>query len=83
MISVIQTNLSRMDTAKNLLTQAAGERTGDVLIISEQSRGPPDNVRRQSSCDSSTQVVFTDTARLGMMTSFRGRGYVGVSDGGS
>lgn len=46
MISVIQTNLSRMDTAKNLLTQAAGERTGDVLIISEQSRGPPDNVRR-------------------------------------
>lgn len=82
MINVIQTNLKRMGTAMNLLSQAACERETDVLIINEQPRGPPDGERRQSSVDSSAQVVLTDSARLAMAALFRGRGYVGVSTGG-
>lgn len=82
MINVIQTNLKRMGSAMNLLSQVARERETDVLIISEQPRGPPDSERRQSSIDSSPQVVLTDSARLTMEALFCGRGYVGVSAGG-
>lgn len=82
MINVIQTNLKRMGSAMNLLSQAARERETDVLIISEQPRGPPDGERRQLSVDSSTQVVLTDSARLTMAALFHGKGYVRVSAGG-
>lgn len=68
--------------ARCLLSQAVREREIDILMISEQPRGPPDDDRRRSSLDSSVQIVISDTMRLAMVPEFRGRGFVGVITGG-
>lgn len=71
-----------MGTARSLLTQAALEREADVLIISEQPRGPPDDDKCRSSSDSGSQVALTDFTRMVVLASFSGNGYVGVNTGG-
>lgn len=83
MIRFIQVNLRRMGAARSLLNQAARERETDVLLISEQPRGPPDNDKCRSSVDHGAQIFLTDSARIAVDASFSGRGgFVGVSAGG-
>lgn len=81
MISLIQINLKRMGTARSLLSQAARESGVDILLISEQPRGPSDDERCMSSNDLSAQIVLAEMVRLSMSHEFSGRGYVGVSVG--
>lgn len=62
MIEVIQTNLRRMEVARNLLDQAEREVNADLLIISEQPRGPADDDRSLSDLDNTAQLVLTRSA---------------------
>lgn len=81
MAKFLQINLRRSGPARSLLSQAAREKGVDILLISEQPRGPPDDERRMSSNDLGAQIVLAEMARLSMSREFSGRGYVGVSVG--
>lgn len=70
-----------MGTARSLLTQTARDRRADVLLISEQPRGPPDADRCRSTTDASSQIFITETAQLAVVEHFRGRGFVGINTG--
>lgn len=58
MIRILQANMRRMCSARSLLNQAARETRADVLIISEQPKGPPDNDKSFFDLHSSAQLVW-------------------------
>lgn len=78
MINFLQANLRRMGTARSMLNQAAVEADADVLIISEQPRGPPDDDRSMSALDGSAQLVLTGSTIPAARGVTRGRYHVGA-----
>lgn len=81
MIRLAQINLQKMKMARSLLANEARTREVDLLVISEQPSGPPDNDRCWSSTDHLAQVVLTERAKLVAVNTFKGRGFVGVDTG--
>lgn len=79
MTRVIQTNLRRMGSARNLLDQAARETGADVLVISERPRGAPGDDRSLTDLASSAQLALTSTAAIATTDAVRGRYYVGTT----
>lgn len=64
MTRFIQINLNKSFLACELLHAKAAEDDVDVLIISEQPRGPPDGPRRVSCPDGNCGIVLTRTANI-------------------
>lgn len=81
MIKIIQSNLRRKGTAMAVLSQTSRELGADILIISEQPRGPPDDESRASSVDGSAQIIVTGSAHLVITDVSRGRCFVGAAMG--
>lgn len=79
MIEVIQMNLRKMGVARNLLDQVAREVNADILIISEQPRGPADDDRSLSDLDNTAQLVMTRSAATFLSKVTRGRYHVGAA----
>lgn len=78
MISIIQVNLRKMGTARCMLNQAASETQADILIISEQPKGPPDDEWSLSGLDAPAQLVITNSASAVARDVVRGRYHVGA-----
>lgn len=64
--------------ARNLPDQAAREIHADILIISEQPRGPPNDDRSLSDFDNTAQIVLTGSASMFASEVRRGRYHVGA-----
>lgn len=81
MIKIIQSNLWRKETAMAVLSQTSRELGADILIISEQPRGPPDDELRASSAHGLAQIIVTGSAHLVITDVSRGRYFVGAAMG--
>lgn len=81
MISFLQVNLHRSPIATNLLYATAASLGDDVLIISEQARGPQDDLRRASCKDKNCGIILTRSANFSIERRGSGSGFCWIQTG--